>query len=90
MMAHIFVILLSVGILSMVNGCYFDPSPYDNRPSYGDPGAGLYQGQSYREGRSMNDEERQYRRQRRAQEREQERAYQEQELQRDPRPDWVR
>jgi hypothetical protein len=92
MVMHILLILLSLGILSTVNGCYFDPSPYDNRPSYGESRAGTYQGQPYREGRSMNDEERQYWRQRRAQEREQERAYQQQEQarERDPRPDWMR
>lgn len=91
-MTHILLILLSLGILSTVNGCYFDPSPYDNRPSYGEYGAGTYQGQPYREGRSMHDEERQYWRQRRAQEREQERAYQQQEQarERDPRPYWMR
>src|SRR5204863_8462985 len=32
MVTHILLILLSLGILSTVNGCYFDPSPYDNRP----------------------------------------------------------
>ena len=79
MVTHILLILLSLGILSTVNGCYFDPSPYENRPSYGESGVGAYQGQPYREGRSMNDEERQYRRQRRAQEQAQERAYQQQE-----------
>ncbi len=92
MVTHILVILLSLGVLSTVNGCYFDPSLYDSRPSYDESGVGPYQGQPYREGRSMNEEERQYRRQRRAQELEQERAYQqqEQERQRDARPDWIR
>ena len=90
MVTRIFLILLSLGILSTVNGCYFDPSPYHNRPSYGESGMGPYQGQPYREGSGMNDEERQYRRQRRAQEQGQERAYQQQEQApgRDPRPDW--
>ena len=79
MVTRILLILLSLGILSTVNGCYFDPSPYETYPSYGASGVGAYQGQPYREGRSMSDEERQYRRQRRAQERAQERAYQPQE-----------
>lgn len=90
MVTHILFILLSLGILSTVNGCYFDPSPYHNRPSYGESGVGPYQGQPYREGSGMNDEERQNRRQQRAQEQAQERAYQQQEQarERDPRPDW--
>ena len=84
MMTRILLIFLSLGILSTVNGCYFDPSPYDSQSSYRD--SGPYQGRPYREGRGMTDEERQYRKERRAQER----AYRQEERERDDRPDWRR
>jgi hypothetical protein len=34
MITRILLILLCLGILSTVNGCYFDPSPYNNHPYY--------------------------------------------------------
>jgi hypothetical protein len=77
MITQILMILLCLGVLSTVNGCYEEPSPYETRPSY--QGAGQ---PTYRE--SMTTQEREYWRQRRAQER----AYREQE--RDTRPDWLR
>src|SRR5438132_3801788 len=49
-------------VLSTVNGCYEEPSPYETRPSY--QGAGQ---PTYRE--SMTQQDREYWRQRRAQER---------------------
>lgn len=33
-MTRILLMLLSLGILSITNGCYFDPSSYNNYPSY--------------------------------------------------------
>ena len=77
MVTRILLMLLCLGVLSTVNGCYEEPSPYETRPSY--QGAGQ---PTYRE--SMTAQEREYWRQRRAQER----AYREQE--RDARPDWLR
>ena len=84
MKARILVMLLCLGVLSTVTGCYDEPSRYDNRPSY--QGAGP---PSYRD--SMTEQEREYRRQRR-QERAQERAYQQDESERlrESRPDWLR
>jgi len=70
-------LLLCLGVLSTVNGCYEEPARYDNRPSY--QGSGQ---PTSRE--SLTEQEREYRRQRRAQER----AYQQQE--RESRPDWLR
>ena len=34
MVTRILLILLCMGILHTVNGCYVDPSPYGNRPAY--------------------------------------------------------
>jgi hypothetical protein len=34
MMTPILLLLVCVGILSTVNGCSFDPSPYNNHPYY--------------------------------------------------------
>ena len=34
MMTRILLMLLCLSLLSTVNGCYFDPSPYHNHPSY--------------------------------------------------------
>ena len=84
MRTRILLMLLGLGVLSTVMGCYDEPSRYDNRHSY--QGAGP---PSYRE--STTEQEREYRRQRR-QERAQERAYQqdEWERQREARPDWLR
>ncbi len=80
LVTRILLILLSLGVLSTVNGCYQEPSPYDNRPSY----RGSGQQQTYRE--PLTEQEREYRRQRRAQER----AYQERERERASQPDWLR
>jgi len=77
MIIRILFMLLCVGVLSTMTGCYEAPSPYATRPSYG----GTEQ-PTYRE--SMTAQEREYWRQRKAQER----AYREQE--RDTRPDWLR
>jgi len=77
MITRILFMLLCLGVLSTVNGCYEEPSPYETRPSY--QGAGQ---PTYRE--SMTQQDREYWRQRRAQER----AYREQE--RESRPDWLR
>lgn len=84
---HILLILLSLGMLSMANGCYFDPYPYDNRRSYGEH-EGRYQGQPSKEERDTQDEERRYRKRRRAQEWEREHGYQPQEREdeHDPQP----
>lgn len=84
MITRMLLILVALGVLSTVNGCYVDPSPYDSQPAYGS--YGTYQGQPYREGRSMTEEERQYRRERRAQER----AYRQEEREQEARPDWLR
>ena len=85
MMTRILLILLCLGILSTVNGCYFDPPP-SRPPSYGrgEPDRGGYE-------RHSEEERREYWRQRR-QERAQERAYQQGdwERDRDARPDWQR
>ena len=80
LVTRILLILLCLGVLSMVNGCYDEPSPYDNRLSY----RGSGQQQTYRE--PLNEQEREYRRQRRAQER----AYRERERERESQPDWLR
>jgi hypothetical protein len=77
MLTRILLILLCMGVLITVNGCYEAPSPYATRPSYPE-----VEQPTYRE--SMTAQEREYWRQRRAQER----AYREQE--RDTRPDWLR
>ena len=77
MITRILLMLVCVGVLSTVNACYEEPSPYATRPSY--QGAGQ---PTYRE--SMTEQDRAYWRQRRAQER----AYRDQE--RDTRPDWLR
>ena len=53
MMTRILLMLLSLGILSITNGCYFDPSPYNNSPSY------RGEGQSDQR-RSDDDQERRY------------------------------
>jgi hypothetical protein len=77
MITRILFMLLCVGVLSTMTGCYEAPSPYTTPPSY----QGAEQ-PTYRE--SMTAQEREYWRQRKAQER----AYREQE--RDTRPDWLR
>ena len=84
MKTRILVMLLGLGVLSTVTGCYDEPARYDNRPSY--QGAGPPSSRD-----SMTEQEREYRRQRR-QERAQERAYQQDESdrQRESRPDWLR
>jgi len=83
MIARTLLILLSVGMLSTLSGCYDEPSRYDNRPSY--QGTGQPTNRD-----TMTEQEREYRRQRREQERanQQERQYREQE--RETRPDWMR
>jgi len=53
MMTRILLMLLSLGIPSIINGCYFDPSPYNNYPSY------RGEGQSDQR-RSDDDQERRY------------------------------
>jgi len=77
MMTRILLILLCLGVLSTVNGCYFDPAPY-GVSSYEGSGVGAYQGEPYGRvyERGRDEEERQYRRSQRAQEREQEPAHQ--------------
>lgn len=80
LVTRILLILLCLGILSTVTGCYDEPSPYDNRLS----SQGSRQQQTYRE--PLTEQEREYRRQRRAQER----AYQERERERGSQPDWLR
>jgi len=77
MITRILVMLLCVGVLSTVSGCYEAPAPYATPPSY----SGAEQ-PTYRE--AMTAQERAYWRQRRAQER----VYREYEG--DTRPDWLR
>jgi hypothetical protein len=77
MLTRILLMLLCLGVLSTVNGCYEAPSPFATPPPYREA-----EQPTYRE--SMTAQEREYWRQRRAQER----AYREQE--RDTRPDWLR
>ena len=77
MVIRILLMLLCLGMLSTVNGCYEAPSLSATHPSYREA-----EQPSYRE--AMTAQEREYWRQRRAQER----AYREQE--RDARPDWLR
>jgi hypothetical protein len=77
MVTRILLMLVCVGVLSTVNGCYEEPSPYATRPPYQDTGQPVYR-------ESMTPQEREYWRQRRTQER----VYREQE--RDARPDWLR
>jgi hypothetical protein len=77
MLTRPLLLIVSLGILSTVTGCYDEPSRYDHRPSY--------QGSEQPTSReSLMEQEREYRRQRRAQER----AYRAQE--RESRPDWLR
>jgi len=77
MVARILLMLIGVGVLSTVNGCYEAPAPYATRPAYQETGQPVYR-------ESMTAQEREDWRQRRAQER----AYRAQE--RDARPDWLR
>ena len=98
MIARISVLCLCLGILSTVNGCTGDPSPYafypyGNRASYG-----VYRqhatspGQDYE--RQIDEEVEQYRQRRRVQEQAQEQAHQQWEQERarerDPRWEWQR
>jgi len=76
MVAKTWLMLLSVGLLSTVSGCYDEPSRYDNRPSY--QGA-----RQMIKPDAPTEREQEYRKQRRSQER----AY---EQERESRPDWLR
>jgi hypothetical protein len=77
MITRILLMLLCVGVLSTMAGCYEAHSPYTTPPSYQGAEQPIYR-------ESMTAQERAYWRQRWAQER----AYREQE--RDTRPDWLR
>lgn len=50
MVKHIMLIILCLGVLSTVTGCYVEPSPYGTSSSgvYGS-GVGAYQGEPYRD-----------------------------------------
>jgi hypothetical protein len=61
MIAKTLLILLSVGMLSTVSGCYDEPSRYDNRPSYQGSGQMIKPD-------APTEREQEYRRQRRPQE----------------------
>jgi hypothetical protein len=63
MIAKTLLILLSVGMLSTMSGCYDEPSRYDNRPSYQGSGQMIKPD-------APTEREEEYRRQRRTQERE--------------------
>ena len=86
-MTRILLILLCLGVLSTVNGCYFDPAP-SAPPSYGR----YPEGDHYRGGERVEEQEQREHQRQRRQERAQERAYQQGdwERDRDPRPDWQR
>ena len=77
MFTRILLMLICVGVLSTVNGCYEEPSPYATRSVYQNTEQPVYR-------ESLTPQEREYWRQRRIQER----AYRDQE--RDARPDWLR
>ena len=78
MVTRLGLICLCLGILSTVNGCYVDPSPSDNLPSYGvaynrvdmypETSQGHSDGQGIDYERQMDEQEPQYRRQRSLQE----------------------
>ena len=61
MIAKTLLILLSIGMLSTVSGCYDEPSRYDNRPSYQGSGQMIKPD-------APTEREQEYRRQRRTQE----------------------
>ena len=65
MVKHIMLIILCLGVLSTVTGCYVEPSPYGTSSSgvYGS-GVGAYQGEPYRDDEArMSGAERPYQRQ---------------------------
>jgi len=46
MITRILLLLLCLGVLNIVNGCYFDPAPY-RVSSYESSEVGAYQGEPY-------------------------------------------
>jgi hypothetical protein len=92
MVTQILVMLLSLGVLCIVSGCYVEPTP-PTPVTYENPGVVTYR-EPYVGGERWHDEERReywrQRRQERAQERVEEQVYWEWEREREYRPDWLR
>jgi hypothetical protein len=92
MVTRILSILLCLGVLSTINGCYVEPTP-PAPVTYANPGVVTSRDPYVRGERWTEEERREYwrqRRQERARERAEARAYREWEREREYRPAWLR